>query len=115
MTRHARRDVQENVGMYRIVSLAAVVLVGLGALASAQDQAQVERGEALYDEHCASCHGEKLRSTGAMPDLRALRADERPRFDVTVQEGRGQMPAWRGQLSEQDFDQIWAYIRSRAL
>jgi quinohemoprotein ethanol dehydrogenase len=96
------------------MSIAACALLGFCAMASAQDQAAIEAGEALYDEHCASCHGEKLRGTGAIPDLRKLGASERPRFDAVVLEGRGQMPSWVGQLSEQEIDQIWAYIRSRA-
>ena len=92
----------------------AAALIGLCTLAAAQDQAQIAPGEALYDEHCAMCHGEKLRSSGAIPDLRELRPEHRPRFAETVLEGRGQMPAWRGQLSAEEIDQIWAYIRSRA-
>ena len=96
------------------VGIAACALLGLCALASAQDQAAIEAGEAVYEEHCSSCHGEKLRSAGAIPDLRKLNANERARFDQAVLEGRGQMPAWRGQISEQQIDQIWAYIRSRA-
>ena len=100
--------------MGRSVIVAAGALIGVCAVASAQDQAQIEAGEALYDEHCGSCHGEKLRSSGAVPDLRTLAADERPRFDQAVLDGRGQMPAWRGQLSEQELEQLWAYVRSRA-
>jgi len=96
------------------MSLASCVLLGLVAAAGAQDPAQIAAGETLYDEHCASCHGEKLRSSGAIPDLRLLRADERARFDQAVLEGRGQMPAWQGQLTVEEIDQIWAYIRSRA-
>ena len=61
--------------MTRTLLAAACVLLGLGAVALAQDPAAIDAGEQLYDEHCASCHGEKLRSTGAMPDLRELRAD----------------------------------------
>ena len=61
----------------------------------------IEAGEQVYDEHCASCHGDKLRSTGAMPDLKELRADDRPKFDKFVMEGRGQMPPWQGTLSKQ--------------
>ena len=100
--------------MRGIFGVAAGALLGLCAVASAQDQAQIEAGEALYDEHCASCHGEKLRSAGAIPDLRELPADARPRFNTTVLDGRGQMPAWSGTLGEPELAQIWAYIRSRA-
>ena len=90
-------------------------VLGFGTVAPAQDRAMIEAGEQVYDEHCASCHGDKLRSTGAMPDLKELRADDRPKFDKFVMEGRGQMPPWQGTLSKEEFDQLWAYIRSRAI
>src|SRR5262245_3334082 len=96
------------------ISLASGALLGLVTAAAAQDSGQIAAGEALYDEHCAICHGEKLRSSGAVPDLRQLRADERARFNQIVQDGKGQMPSWAGMLSAEEIDQIWAYIRSRA-
>ena len=91
------------------------VLAGLlaGLMAAGAVQAQ-SSGEELYDEHCASCHGEKLRSTGAIPDLRELGADDRARFDKAVLEGRGQMPAWQGVLTPEEIEGLWAYIRSSA-
>ena len=93
------------------------VLAGLlaGALAAGAAQAQPsQEGEEVYDEHCASCHGEKLTSTGAIPDLRELGADDRARFDKAVLEGRGQMPAWQGVLTTEEIEGLWAYIRSSA-
>jgi len=84
------------------------------AIASAQDKAKMEAGEMVYEQNCAECHGEKLRSSGAVPDLRKMPADARAIFDETVKNGRGQMPSWDGQLTDENFDQIWAYIRSRA-
>jgi mono/diheme cytochrome c family protein len=96
-----------------IASLLTVcVLLGCSAVASAQDP--IAAGEQVYEEHCASCHGEKLRSTGAMPDLKEQRADGRTRFDEMVMKGRGQMPAWQGVVGREELDQLWAYIRSRA-
>ena len=74
----------------------------------------IEAGEQVYDEHCATCHGAKLRSTGAMPDLKQQEADNRVRFDQMVLNGRGQMPAWQGIIGSEQLDQLWAYIRSRA-
>ena len=90
-------------------SLAATI-----ASASAQDAAAIEAGEQLYEEHCQSCHGEKLRSAGAIPDLRELGANERAKFDTMVMEGRGQMPAWQGIVGPEQLEQLWAYVRSRA-
>ena len=78
------------------------------------DPDAIAAGRLLFEDHCAECHGEKLRSSGAVPDLRKMPADARAIFDETVKNGRGQMPSWEGQLTDENFDQIWAYIRSRA-
>jgi len=94
--------------------LLAICMLTVLTMARAQDASQIEAGEMLYDEHCASCHGEKLRSSGAIPDLRELGPGDRARFNQAVSDGKGQMPAFQGQLSEQELDQLWAYIRSRA-
>ncbi len=101
--------------MNKALARIAVCVVAFSCVAvSAQDSAQIEAGEMLYEEHCASCHGEKLRSSGAIPDLREMGAGDRARFDQVVSDGKGQMPAWQGILSEQELNQLWAYIRSRA-
>jgi mono/diheme cytochrome c family protein len=92
--------------------LLAVALLVVTSPAAAQDAAAI--GEEVYEQHCQSCHGEKLRSAGAIPDLRDLGENERAKFDTMVMEGRGQMPAWQGIVSPQELDQLWAYIRSRA-
>jgi mono/diheme cytochrome c family protein len=89
-----------------------VALLVLTTHASAQDAAAI--GEEVYEQHCQSCHGEKLRSAGEIPDLRDLGANDREKFDKMVMEGRGQMPAWQGIVSPLELDQLWAYVRSRA-
>jgi mono/diheme cytochrome c family protein len=82
--------------------------------AAAQDQALVAAGAALYATHCAECHGERLVNPGSSFDLRRLGPGDRARFDTSVTEGKGQMPAWGGMLDAKEMDQLWAYIRSRA-
>jgi|EndMetStandDraft_8_1072994.scaffolds.fasta_scaffold04453_2 mono/diheme cytochrome c family protein len=92
-----------------------LLLLSFGTIARAQDQAMIEGGEQVYADNCATCHGDRLRSTGAMPDLKGLGRGDRARFDKLVAEGRGAgMPAFQGTLSAEEIDQIWAYIRSRA-
>ena len=92
----------------------AWALVAIGSAAAAQDRAAVGAGEKLYEEHCAGCHGEKLRNPGTTFDLRKLTASDRSRFDNFVLEGKGQMPPWRGTLEQAELDQLWAYIRFHA-
>src|SRR5215831_737855 len=96
------------------VGVAVAMVMRLCAVASAQDQAQIDAGEALYEEHCMGCHGEKLRNPGTTFDLRKLTADDRTRFDKFVMEGKGQMPPWQGTLNQTEVDQLWAYVRANA-
>ena len=93
-----------------------LVLCALAAAqsASAQHRSPIAAGAEVYQTHCATCHGERLVNTGSTFDLRRLRADERPRFDKATKEGKGQMPAWGGVLGTEEFDQLWAYVRSKA-
>jgi mono/diheme cytochrome c family protein len=92
-------------------------LVGTALLAhigSARADPAAEAGRAVYTEHCAQCHGERLMTTGAAPDLKLLGADKRGHFDEIVRNGKGQMPAWTGMITDEEIDQVWTYIRSRA-
>jgi mono/diheme cytochrome c family protein len=80
----------------------------------AQDNAKVEKGEKIYTTYCETCHGENLVNSGQSFDLRKFKSTERPRFENSVQNGKGQMPPWKGVVSEKDMDFIWAYIRTKA-
>src|SRR5262245_31532703 len=95
-----------------LLLIVLIALLGAPISAAAQDDAAI--GEEVYEQHCASCHGEKLRSAGVIPDLRDIGPDERDRFDKAVLEGRGQMPAWQGIISTLELDQLWAYVRQNA-
>jgi mono/diheme cytochrome c family protein len=95
----------------RIGILAGAALLGI---APARAQSAADAGRDVYAEHCAPCHGERLAATGAAPDLKLLRADQQAHFDEIVRNGKGQMPAWEGMITDEDISRIWAYVRSRA-
>jgi mono/diheme cytochrome c family protein len=80
----------------------------------AAEQAKIDAGEAVYNTRCAVCHGDDLVNTGQTFDLRKLKADERPRFENSVRNGKNQMPPWKGVLSADDIDHLWHYIRAHA-
>lgn len=82
--------------------------------ASEQDQAKIDAGENVYNLRCAICHGDDLVNTGQTFDLRKLKADERPRFENSVRNGKNQMPPWKGILTDDNIDQLWHYIRAHA-
>ena len=82
---------------------------------SAQDPSKVKAGEQVYQAYCSTCHGDDLQNPAPTTfDLRKLKADDRPRFVNSVLNGKGQMPPWKGALSEEQIDQVWNFVRSRA-
>jgi mono/diheme cytochrome c family protein len=98
-----------------------VVLLAVGWSASyalaedaAPDHDKIDAGETVYNTRCAVCHGDELVNSGQTFDLRRLKADERPRFDNSVRNGKNQMPPWKGVLSDDEIDQLWHYIRAHA-
>ena len=103
------------------VALAAIAFISTprcpsSALAddALPDQDKIAAGEAVYNTRCAVCHGDELVNSGQTFDLRRLKADERPRFDNSVRNGKNQMPPWKGVLSDDEIDQLWHYIRAHA-
>lgn len=104
---------------------------------SPSDAAQVARGRIIYDQNCASCHGAKLQG---QPDWRQRLPNGRlpaPPHDVsghtwhhpdqvlidivkhglvpgkTAPEGyESDMPAYAGQLKDEDIVAVLAYIKS---
>src|SRR5271155_511433 len=93
--------------------LAAILLLIPAALAqdAAPDKAKVAAGENVYNTNCAICHGDDLVNSGQTFDLRRLKANERPRFENSVRNGKNQMPPWKGVLNDEQIDQLWRYIR----
>jgi cytochrome c oxidase subunit 2 len=89
-----------------IVSWAGIHIV------AAQDAAA--QGERVYENYCATCHGEQLQnnSGGQTFDLRRLTRDDYPRFLNAVLNGKNKMPPWKGELAQTQIDAIWAYIRA---
>jgi mono/diheme cytochrome c family protein len=95
------------------------------------DPAQVARGQAVYKQHCAACHG--VEGKGLPGDWRVRDASGRyppPPLDDSAHawhhpttvlleairdgspQGEGNMPAWKGKLSEQAMQDVVAYIKS---
>jgi mono/diheme cytochrome c family protein len=90
------------------------LVLGLAMTALAVAQSQVEKGDTLYHNRCAGCHGEQLKAFagGQAFDLRRLRPDEHDRFVESVISGKDNMPSWYGLLKSDEIEAIWAYIRA---
>ncbi len=95
------------------------------------DPAQVARGKAVYEKVCLECHG--VGGKGQPGDWRVRDAAGRfppPPLDDSAHAwhhptavllevirdgspgGQGNMPAWKGKLSEQEMQDVVAYIKS---
>ncbi len=122
-----------------IFLIGAAVLVSLFLTGTGQTPETVLRGQALYAENCASCHGVNLEGQpdwripnddGTLPapphnnDGHTWHHDDRLLFDYTKFGGaqamaaRGladfnsAMPAFEGVLTDDEINDIWAFIRS---
>jgi len=79
------------------------------------DPAMVSKGEALYTQNCAICHGPS--AVGGVKDLRHMTKDVHDDFLDIVIGGKRQdlgMPKFGGKLTEEQAKDIHAYLIKRA-
>ncbi len=77
---------------------------------------EMKKGEILYHDYCAGCHGLVARSGGVIPDLRLV-AHTDETFDLIVLEGilsSNGMAAFNDVVSKEDTRLIHNYVRERA-
>jgi mono/diheme cytochrome c family protein len=82
----------------------------------AVNEATVTAGESLYRQHCTSCHGDDRRGmtaeaanlSTAAPDLiKNLKMHTEGGFFWKIREGRGDMPAFKEVLTD---NEIWSIV-----
>ena len=75
------------------------------------------KGEVLYHDFCAPCHGLVVRSGGVIADLRMMGAGSHTNFDAIVlgglMEGAG-MASFADSLTPDDTSLIHNYVKARA-
>lgn len=112
--------------------LAAIATLGLPAPSDAQDAAPIAQGKALFERHCAACHGAdrgdfgramlpgtdalRIKYQGRLPALLTERTDlTAPVIKAFVRTGTWSMPPFRkSEISDAEIDVISAYISSAA-
>jgi len=75
---------------------------------------EMERGKALYDAKCVSCHGEdgKLGSSGAKDLSQSTLTDSEIKNSILYGNENG-MPPFKDQLgAEENLDLLVAYVKS---
>ena len=94
--------------------LFAAGALALAACCTFTAAADFESGRQQYQRICAQCHGRNLVNSGVtVYDLRKFPVDQRERFFQALHHGKGNMPAFRDALDEQQMRSLWAYVRSR--
>jgi mono/diheme cytochrome c family protein len=101
--------------MRRIVSAAGALALALPSLALPTLAAAQPTGEQLFNDNCSACHQKTgLGVKGAFPALAAdkLVTGPAPQVTATVLVGRGGMPAFKSELSDDQLAAIVSYIRA---
>jgi len=114
----------------RLASIACVAIALVGCQSAQPEPTVVYDGAALYQGHCAVCHGEEGRGDGpfaallvrSVPDLRAVQV--RNELDlIEIIDGRGQraahgsqdMPVWGWAFREVERSENEVQARMQAL
>ena len=78
------------------------------------DGGRLESGRDRYQQVCARCHGYNMVNAGVTSyDLRRFPSDQRERFRHSVTNGKGNMPAFKGALSDAEIENLWLYVSTR--
>lgn len=94
--------------------LALFLAPAIFSSAQAADE-KLAKAESVYKQFCSHCHGLKMVSPGTSSyDLRKFPLDQKERFYTSVKKGKKDMPAWGDILTEQELDQLWYYVATRA-
>ena len=84
---------------------------------AAIEHGSVQRGERLYNENCAVCHGFLVRSGGAIPDLRRMTEDSVAAWDQIVLDGilgANGMASFADALNPAQSGDLLNYVKMRA-
>jgi len=86
--------------------------------------ADIAKGKAIYNEKCALCHGRTGKGDGPVgaslnpkpPSFisKEMIAHPDTRHKAVMIEGRGAMPSFKDQLSEEEIEDVLAYTRTLA-
>jgi mono/diheme cytochrome c family protein len=82
-----------------------------GEIGSKTQGGEASRGTVVFSENCSVCHGGTGHGGNGGPDLRTMPLAQTEEGAVKqVTEGGGGMPAFKGVLSEEEIEDVAAYV-----
>lgn len=98
--------------VFCMLTLAAVTF-RQAAVAQKKGGAKASSGAALYQQHCAKCHGADGKGIESLqpPDLTRANGSDKQYLDA-ITNGRGMMPPYKGTLSQAQMQALLRHIRS---
>ena len=91
----------------------AIVALKQAAVAQKKSSAKSTGGAALYQQHCAKCHGTDGKGIESLqpPDLTKGQGSDKQYLDA-IANGRGIMPGYKGTLSQAQIQALLKHVRS---
>ena len=78
------------------------------------DRDLLAMGKDKYSQTCRVCHGFNMVTSGTnVFDLRKFPLGEYDRFFQSVTEGKGLMPSFKNNLTDEQIKALWVYVSSR--
>ena len=109
------RTTQATRAIGALTSAAAVaVAVAVGSSCSSRpSDPTLARGQEVFEQNCAACHGDKGEGKNAPALIGVARTFPDVKAQIAViTNGRSTMPAWQGRLSAADIAAVAAYTRT---
>jgi mono/diheme cytochrome c family protein len=100
-----------SVRVFCVASAIPVAVAGCGG----GGEARPTTGKGIYEANCATCHGVDGQG-GVGAALAGVVVEKYPNIEeqiTLVSEGRGEMPAWRDELTPKEIRKVVEYTRTR--
>jgi mono/diheme cytochrome c family protein len=99
-----------------VSTVAVVVALALAAAgcSAGGGEARPTTGKGIYEAFCATCHGVDGQG-GVGPELAGVVAEKYPNIEdqiAVVTDGKGEMPAWRDDLTAEEIHKVVEYTRT---
>jgi len=103
------------------IAAAVALVVNGSSAANSQRPASLLRADQIFQARCSTCHaehgeGSEVGASLNVPDLRSKRVqqDEDSKLRQVIKEGRGDMPMFKRDFSEDEINELVRLVRSFA-